>query len=124
MVSVSWNGTTISGPVLIYQDEIAVSDANNDTLMCISENHAIAGWYLPTGTIVSLSAYGTNDFRQIRTEETPSVSRLLLSREGIARNDTHTNGLWTCKLNGQTSRCNAVPVGIYGKTGGESALNN
>ena len=132
-MSVTWNGTVITGPVLIYQDELVVdnradpeaSPVRDGTLICRSENQAQVGWHLPGKKEVSdsSSSTGTGDFRQTRTNSTatPSVSRLSVNREDVSRNESQTNGLWTCRLNQKASDPTAISVGIYGRGGGENS---
>ena len=119
----TWNGTNITGPVLIYQDELVVDDhatpTRNGTLTCTSQDQHRVGWHLPGGTAIHEDA--TGDFRQIRTGSgvTPSVSRLSADREDVSRDDATTNGLWTCRLNGNATVPTSIPVGIYGRGRGE-----
>ena len=124
-VTVRWNGTTITGPVLIFQDELVRDDRANvgatpvdGTLICRSENQAQVGWYFTNGLLLS-TVSTTNNFRQRRTSSsaTPSVSRLTTNRPDEALTSTTANGLWTCRLNAGFST--AVPVGIYARGGGE-----
>ena len=130
IVTVTWNGTTITGPVLIFQDELVRDDRTNvlatpvdGTVICRSENQAQVGWHFvpslngDTGVLLSLSS--TNHFRQRRTSSStaPSVSRLTTNRPDEALTSAAANGLWTCRLNGGFST--AVPVGIYARGGGE-----
>ena len=125
VVTVTWNGTSITGPVLIYQDELVVDNrasptatpTRSGTLKCTSQDQQRVGWHLPDGT--SICEDGTGDFRQIRIGSgvTPSVSRLSVNREDVSRDDDSTNGLWTCRLNGESSV--SIPVGIYERGGGE-----
>ena len=124
-VTVTWNGTTITGPVLIFQDELVRDDRTNvlltpvdGTVICRSENQAQVGWHLANGSFVSTSST-TNHFRQRRTSSsaTPSVSRLTTNRPYEALTSAAANGLWTCRLNAGIST--AVPVGIYARGGGE-----
>ena len=117
LVSVIWNGTTIAGPVLIYQDELLVNDtgisALNSTgsLVCKFEKEKnIVGWRTPRSETVSTTP--TGDFRQIRSPQ--HISRLLLNRAGVSRNDSASNGLWTCRLSGSLDY---IFVGIYGRGG-------
>ena len=126
-MSVTWNGTTISGPVLIYQDELVVDTRTtvtgapiDGTLECRSEDQARAGWHFQGGSPV-LTTSTSGDVRQIRTpsQVTPSVSRLTVNREDLRRIDDFTNGLWTCRLNRNRVSPTPVPVGIYARAGGE-----
>ena len=124
-MTVTWNGTTITGPVLIFQDELVRDDRTNvlaspmdGTVICRSENQARVGWQFANGVIVSRTST-TNHFRQRRTSSsaTPSVSRLTTNRPEEALTSTAANGLWTCRLNGSFN--GAVPVGIYARGRGE-----
>ena len=119
-MTVTWNGTTITGPVLIYQDEIIRDDRTDvlatpldGTLICRSENMATVGWHLATGSMLSSTTSTTFHFRQRRTGTgvTPSVSRLTTNRPNQPLTLESANGLWTCRLNGDIS--GAVPVGIF-----------
>ena len=128
-VTVTWNGTTITGPVLIFQDELVRDDRTNvlatpmdGTVICRSENQAQVGWHFATGLIVSTTST-TNHFRQRRTSQsaTPSVSRLTTDRPDEALTSAAPNGLWSCRLNAGFST--AVPVGIYARGGGEKCFH-
>ena len=111
IVTVAWNGSNITGPVLIYHDELVVDNCTNGTLICTSQDQYRVGWHNAVGTLI-----GGGDFEQIRTEceEYPSVSRLSITRE-VSRSDAPANGLWTCRLNGEASAPTPFPVGIYEK---------
>ena len=117
-VTVTWNGTTITGPVLIFQDELVRDDRSNpfatpmdDTLICRSENQAQVGWHFASGALIYTSST-TNHFRQRRTSSsaTPSVSRLTTDRPDEALTSAAANGLWSCTLSGSFGT--AVPVGL------------
>ena len=124
-MTVTWNGTDITSPVLIFQDELVRDDRTNvlatprdGTVICRSENQAQVSWQLANGQTAQPST--TSDhFRQRRTSSsaTPSVSRLATNRPDEALTSAAANGLWTCRLNGGFS--SAVPVGIYAREGGE-----
>ena len=124
-MTVTWNGTIITGPVLIFQDELVRDDRTNvlaapldGTVICRSDNQAQVGWQFANGVLVSRTST-TNHFKQRGTgsSATPSVSRLTTNRPDEANTSTAANGLWTCRLNGGFST--AVPVGIYARGGGE-----
>ena len=128
-VTVTWNGTTITGPVLIFQDELVRDDRTtvfatpmDGTVICRSENQAQVGWYFANGLLLS-TVSTTNNFRQRRTSSsaTPSVSRLTTNRPDEALTSAAANGLWSCRLNGGLST--AVPVGIYARGGGKEFLS-
>ena len=123
-MTVTWNGTTITGPVLIFQDELVRDDRTNvldtpmdGTVICRSENQAQVGWHYANGVFVQAST--TDHFRHRRTSSstTPSVSRLTTNRPDEANTSAVANGLWSCRLNGGFDT--AVPVGIYARGGGE-----
>ncbi len=133
----TWNGTTITGPVLIYSDELPVDPTDNtigDTnrpgaLICRSEDRARVSWHYTRGITVRNAIYN-DTFKQIRTQEgvTPSVSRLLLNRVNTEINNTDLNGVWHCRLNATgvwddhpNSRYDEqVNVGIFSRRGGKS----
>ena len=123
----TWNGTSITGPVLIYQDELVVDDSasptatriRNGILICTSQDQHRVGWHNVQGN--SIFEDETHDFKQTRTGSgvTPSVSRLSVNEEYISRPEAVANGLWTCRLNGSASVPAPIPVGIYDREGGE-----
>ena len=135
-MSVTWNGTVVTGPVFLYQDEILVDplsspgfhigDPNrNGALVCRSDDQAGVGWYTPIDKSSPDATSGeasTTNFKQIRGEQTdvPSLSRLSANASGIARDDGNSNGLWSCRLNGNTTT--AIAVGIYGRGTGRDTL--
>ena len=124
-MTVTWNDTTITGPVLIYQDEIIPDNRDNvqtdppldGTLICRHETQAQVGWHFANGQALSDTSI-TNHFRQRRTgiTATPSVSRLTTNQEDQPLENVIANGLWTCRLDGDFS--SAIPVGIYVRGGG------
>ena len=117
-VTVTWNSTTVTGPVLIFQDELVRDDRTDvlaiprdGTVICRSDNQAQVGWHFTNNVFISTSS-ATNHFRQRRTSfsATPSVSRLTTNRPDEALTSAAANGLWSCRLNSSIST--AVPVGI------------
>ncbi len=118
-VSVSWNGTTITGPVLIYTEELpaddtatTIADPGPGILICRSENSARVGWYYVEGG--SVRGPERNDlFQAIRTGEgvTPSRAQLLLNRQNNEPNNANLNGLWHCRLNADTEA--QIDVAIF-----------
>ncbi len=128
-VSVTWNGTTITGPVLIYSDELPVDPSANTigdpngpgALICRSEDRARVSWHYTSGQIVRGPEH-TDTFKAIRTREgvIPSVSQLLLNRVNTERTNPDLNGLWHCRLNavGQTEYDEQINVGIFSRGGG------
>ncbi len=109
VVSVTWNGTTITGPVLIYSDELPVDPSATTTgdpnepgaLICKSEDRAAVSWHYTPGQIVRGPEH-TDTFKATSTGTgiIPSVSRLLLNKVNTEVNNNDLNGLWHCRLNG------------------------
>ena len=126
-MSVTWNGSNITGPVLVYLDEILVNNYETATigdldrlgaLVCRSEDRARVGWYFTDDVIVSIAPRrDARAFIQTRTGEgvTPSVSRLSLSRENVTTNVTRLNGLWHCRLDAMGVQVEQINVGIYSR---------
>ena len=139
-VSVTWNGTSLTGPplvhlpngdselltnqlasALIYHDELPVftgSDTLGDpngpgALVCRSE--AQAGWYFPNGNPVEdFEVSSTAHFQQIRTgNETPSLSRLVRRSDVSVTSISSASGYWFCYVNEYSFM--EVRVGIYGR---------
>ena len=111
-VSVTWKGSVINGPKLIYQDEM-----NDNPLECVSSNQSRVGWHYAGGQLVSTTSL-TNHYRQERTPtgKIPSKAKLIANRPNDALTSTAGNGLWSCRLNAGFG--GAVPVGIYARGGG------
>ena len=120
-MSVTWNGTTLSGPVLIYQDELVV-DTNgpliDGTLECRSDDQ-IEGvtWLHPTGGI------SHSDQNFIQQGAGSAVSRLSVKRQDI--NTTSKNGLFTCRLSALShTSLIFVAVGIYARMEGKILVDS
>ena len=131
-----WNGTTITGPVLIYLDEILVDNyttaeigdvSRAGALVCRSEDRARVSWHFTNGVIVSdAPRTDSRTFIQTRTGEgvTPSVSRFSLSRESVASISIEHNGVWHCRLNAMDrgSYDQQIDVGIFTRGDGKCKL--
>ena len=107
-LSVTWNGTAVSGPLLIYHHEInvfAVLLNTNDTLACRT-----GAWHYPNATNVTLSSF----FCQINLF---GDRRVLFRTTDRSQSDASFNGLWTCRHNGHFTT--AIPVGLYQRGQGE-----
>ena len=125
-MTVTWNGSIITGPVLIYVDEIIVNDYRTvvigepnrpGALVCRSEDKARVTWYFTDSNIVSVAPRNNErGYIQTRTGENviPSLSRLSLGREGISNDEAHLNGLWFCRLNADGSSIRMY-VGIFSR---------
>ena len=78
-VTVTWNGTTITGPVLIFQDELVRDDRTNvlatpvmdGTVICRSENQAQVIWHLANGSFVSTTSTTIRLITSDRREQVP-----------------------------------------------------
>ena len=134
-MSVIFNGTTITGPILIYHDEIGSNstiptDENSDfpgDLVCRSESIGRTFWRHPTGASVSNSI--NDDFYQVRTPLSDPQTHPFLARlstiDSLDSTDSAINGLWICPL-GFTGNIEVqdvidsfIYVGIYSRNSGE-----
>ena len=101
-MSVTWNGSKIAGPVLIYHDEIRIP---HDLLCLSSANNGVA-WHLTDRTTVHVGLLLGSFYQTI------SGLRSHLLRFGVSNVSTaNHNGLWSCRLNGDAE--SAIPVGLY-----------
>ena len=134
-MSVIWNGTTITGPILIYHDEITddelpvptVENSNDPgDLVCRSENHEEARWRRSNGS----TARTNGEYRRVQSPagSLPSLSRLS-TIEDLTSIDPQYNGLWVCVLRNtdgglsdQDLIDSFVYVGIYSRNSGELYL--
>ena len=130
-MSVTWNGTTITGPLLIYLDEILVDtteigDPNRlGALICRSEGSGRVSWHFPDGIMVTHNRSISATFKQIISMSS-TVSRFTLSREGVVATNPGANGVWHCRLNAMGVRDShgstydeQVNVGIFSRGGGK-----
>ena len=119
LVSLTWNGSSVTRPVMIFQDEILIlndtlSEAINDlsgatagVLLCSSQSPSGVSWYFANNDVVPDAPASV--FQQIRSVGNSSLA--LLSR-GMDESDfsSRSSGLWICRLNGSTIE---KPVAIY-----------
>ena len=112
-VSVTWKGSDINGPKLIYQDEM-----HDNPLFCVSSSQSRVGWHSAGGQLVSTTSI-TNHYRQEKTSTgtIPSKAKLIANRPNDPLTSTAGNGLWSCRLNAGFG--GAVPVGLYARGGGK-----
>ena len=139
-----FNGTTITGPILIYHDEIVSdtaipTDENSDgpgDLVCRSASIGRTFWRTPTSSTVPTTT--SADFYQVRTPASdpqwyPFLARLSTIDNYLNLTDSTINGLWICPL-GFTGDIadqdnfiidSFIYVGIYSRNSGElySSLN-
>ena len=115
-VTLSWNGTSMTQPALIFQDEMQVINGNvlhnlsisvAGALLCSSSSPSGVTWHFTNSDQVPDSPASV--FQQ--TRKTGNISLALLSR-GSHRLDSsaRSSGLWLCRLNGSTVE---MPVAIY-----------
>ena len=108
-MSVTWSGTTVNGPVLLYHDEIPQRVGSNGSLLCQSSENTGVAWHLTDGTTVR-TATGFTQFGGFY--QTISSTRVYLLRSfGFDPSSANHNGLWTCRQNGDAG--SAIPVGLY-----------
>ena len=131
VVTVTWNGTRITGPVLIYHDEIIVDPgptysigniAAPGALVCTSETAARASWRRSDHEFfgdVDGGVISTTVLNQIRTAATATPNRGRLSRhnENVNPSDPNQNGLWCCRVLGHDPAF--VFAGVYRRGMGE-----
>ena len=135
VVSVTWNGAILTGPTLIYHDEL-ILDGTNPTpfdignvdrpgaLVCRSETRVRAAWRATNGSFFSDTTSHSGTIRQIRTDiaTVPSLSRLSRGTTDV-ETDPDFNGLFTCRVNVDGDLAdvlaNFVHVGIYARGEGE-----
>ena len=106
--TVTFNGTTITGPTLIYRDEVSTSSFVGN-LFCSSSSVG-ASWHFPNGTAVGFTL-GTDRFLQFEQRGSGLSLQHYLLGEELASD----NGLWTCRLNSSSN--GAIPIGIYQRGG-------
>ena len=111
--SATWNGHPVAQPILIYHDEIQVSNFGIATGGLVCSSSSGAGWHYPNATLVPLSS--PNTFYQLRSSS-QAMSTLVCSREEPVESPDF-NGLWTCRQD--RNFATAVPVGLYRRGMGE-----
>ena len=134
-MSLIFNGTNITGPILIYHDEIVPNntiptDENSNgpgDLVCRSTNIGRTFWRNPAGH--SAPTNTSADFYNVRTplsdpQTHPFLARLSTINYLYSTNST-INGLWICPL-GSTDNITEqdvidsfIYVGIYSRNSGE-----
>ena len=134
-MSLIFNGTTITGPILIYHDEIGsdttiptdeISNGPGD-LVCRSASIGRTYWRDPTGD--SLREIPTSTFYNVRTNKSDPQTHPFLARlstmDYLDTTDSTINGLWICPLGftGNIKEQDVIDsyiyVGIYSRNSGE-----
>ena len=109
LVTVTWQGDPVTGPLLIYHSEIQQT-VNSNSLTCSHPTGPVA-WYLAIRNI-QLTTQSSGTFINVITNDGKQAH----IRRG-ANNGAQSvfDGLWTCRLNGATG-AGAFHVGIYDDT--------
>lgn len=117
----TWNGAIITGPILIYHDEIVmdtgpsylIGDPNRQgALICSCEMGIGAAWYFSNGSMLNnIVDSNIGVFQQIKT---PSLSRV---SHNSMQTDATFNGLLHCRCNSSAEE--QITVRIYQRGGGE-----
>ena len=121
-VTATWNGTRITGPVLIYHDEISVDPTRTlgdiTALVCKSETRTRAGWRRADHIFFG-DGLQTTHLSQVRTGTTVVPSRARLSRDNgdVNPSEPVQNGLWCCRVQSVGDdadvEANFVFAGVY-----------
>ena len=133
----TWNGTEVTRPILIYHDEILadptdllpINDTAQGTLICTSADVAVSGiasWHLPNNAAVPNTAAREGFYQKLAFDFIPITSalrgryrsQLTRSQQILILTDADHNGLWTCRGNNDTQHV-PIPVGLYYRGGGE-----
>ena len=107
IVTVTWQGVPVTGPLMIYHSEIQQT-VNSSSLTCRNPVGHVA-WYLANGNIL-LNSGGT--FNNIITNGSRQAQ---IMRGTMDEKQPQFDGLWTCRLNGANGT-GAFHVGIYDDT--------
>ena len=123
IVSVTWNGTEVSGPVLIYHDEVSIVPMTAQGLfsvfnflgccILVCRGHATSqgvAWHNAHGDRVTTSPLLVPFKFYQNITETGRVSRLARAHNTSL---SPFSGLWTCR-----NHNTAIPVGLYQRGGG------
>ena len=109
IVTVTWQGETVTGPLLIYHSDIQQM-VDSGSLNCSHPTGPVA-WYLAVRNI-KLTTASSGTFINVISSD----GRQAQIRRGTNdRDEREFDGLWTCRLNGATG-AGAFHVGIYDDT--------
>ena len=109
VVTVTWQGVPVTGPLLIFHSEIQQNVSNN-SLTCSRPTGPVA-WYLAVRNS-RLTIWANGTFINVITN---GGRRAQIMRGTDDREESEFDGLWTCRLNGATGT-GAFHVGIYDDT--------
>ena len=108
IVTVTWQGTPVTEPLLIFHDEISQT-VNSNSLKCNHPTGPVA-WYLAVRNTKLTTDVTVGTFLNVINNEGTQAQ---LRRGTIDRGEESAfDGLWTCRLNG-ASNATAFHVGIY-----------
>ena len=129
LVTVTWNGTLVNGPILIYHDELRLDGNSNPmlgdldgpgALVCRSQTRPLAQWRDTSGdSFPDTDSGGHSDINQIRSgpNDVPSFSRL--SRGTITSPTDNFDGLLVCRVNNVNDAQDVIAnfryVGFYNR---------
>ena len=109
IVTVTWQGVPVTGPLLIFHSEIQRT-VNSNSLTCRHPTEPVA-WYLTTNnTRLTTESFGT-----FLNKITNGRKQAQIIRGTNDRNESIFDGLWTCRLNDATG-AGAFHVGVYDDT--------
>lgn len=119
-VSVTWNGSIVASPVMIYHDEItpnasSIDDPNSHgALTCRSEVHVEVAWYFLNNSLLPDGASRSGKFYQIKTPNISQVSRV--TEISMLETDDIYNGLFYCHSIDSVEK---IAVGLYHRQEGK-----
>ena len=106
IVTVTWQGVPVTGPLLIFHSEIQQT-VNSNSLTCSHPTGPVA-WYLAIRNIKLTTDVNIGTFINVISD-----GRQAQLRRGFNdKPESEFDGLWTCRLNGETG-AGAFHVGIY-----------
>ena len=96
-MTVTWEGVPVTGLLLIFHSEIQQT-VNSSSLTCSHPIGSVA-WYLAIGnTRLTTQSFGT--FINVITNDGKQVQIMRGTRDG--EDESLFDGLWTCRLDGET----------------------
>ena len=116
IVTVTWQGDPVTGPLMIYHSEIQQTNDSN-SLTCNHTTGPVAWYWAVMNTRLTTESSGT--FINVITN---GGRQAQLKRGTDDREESKVDGLWTCRLNGTTG-AGAFHVGIYDDTPNTSKIN-
>ena len=142
-----WNGEEITGPILIFHDEITVDPGipgepftytlgtfqdTGGNLFCVGTGRPTVSWRIANGkfrtdtNLAGRSPSTLSGYQIIRNDGAAVPSFARLTRESSSTNPTasNLNGLWTCRAGPtpqdlQVTLDNFVLAGLYHRDHGE-----